>query len=320
MIPQKHKVIVEVPHRISGFFEIVDEINGIKINNPEKIGSRGAGFNLNSFGRTEIILEEHEDLNQDFCQVYINNEELNTNAETTYYIFNYFKDFFKKYFKIKIIHTFDLPVGCGYGASGSGALGTVYGLDSLLNLGFSLYEKGRIAHIAEVINKTGLGTVCGQLAGGLCMLKEPGYPCNFERISIPHNLKIICGSFGIIATKSILSNPELSLRIKKAGNKALTRLIKNPNIKTFVSVSNEFVKDTNMLSILDLNKVKELIENLNQLNIIGASMNQLGRSVYAICKKRDESKVLEVFECYQPNIRIFKSSIRESKKIPLEKS
>ena len=62
MIPQKHKVIVEIPHRISGFFEIVDEINGRKINNPEKIGSRGAGFNLNSFGRTEIIFEEIEDL------------------------------------------------------------------------------------------------------------------------------------------------------------------------------------------------------------------------------------------------------------------
>ena len=320
MIPQKHKVIVEVPHRISGFFEIVDEINGIKINNPEKIGSRGAGFNLNSFGRTEIIIEEWEDLKQNCCQVYINNEELNANAETTYFIFNYLKNFFKKYIKIKIIHKFDFPVGCGYGASGSGALGTVYGLDCLLNLGFSLYEKGRIAHIAEVINKTGLGTVCGQLAGGLCMLKEPGYPCNFERISIPHNLKIFCGSFGIIATKSILTNPELSLRIKKAGNKALAKLMKNPTIKTFVSVSNEFVKDTDMLSILDLKEVRELIENLNQLNIIGASMNQLGRSVYAICKKRDERKVLEVFECYYPKIRIFESSIRKSTKIPLEKS
>ncbi|MFX0026686.1 MAG: pantoate kinase [Candidatus Hermodarchaeota archaeon] len=320
MIPQKHKVIVEVPHRISGFFEIVDEINGIKINNPERIGSRGAGFNLNSFGRTEIIFEEIEDLKQFECQIYINNEELNEKAETTYFIFNYLKKFIKKYRKIKIFHTFDLPVGCGYGASGSGALGTVYGLDYLLNLGFSFYEKGRIAHIAEVINKTGLGTVCGQLAGGLCILKEPGYPCNFERISIPHNLKIICGSFGIITTKSILSNPELSLRIKEAGNKALTKLKKNPNIETFASVSNEFVNDTSILNILNLKNVKELIENLNQLNIIGASMNQLGRSVYAICKKTDESKVLEVFECYLPKIRIFISSIRESKKILLKRS
>ncbi|MFX0019169.1 MAG: pantoate kinase [Promethearchaeota archaeon] len=320
MIPQKHKIIVEVPHRISGFFEIVDEINGIKINNPERIGSRGAGFNLNSFGRTEIIIEDQEDLKQNHCQIYINNEQLNENAETTYYVFNYLKNFFKKYIKVKIFHKFDLPVGCGYGASGSGALGTVYGLDCLLNLGFSLYEKGKIAHIAEVINKTGLGTVCGQLAGGLCMLKEPGYPCNFETISIPHNLTIICGTFGIIATKSILSNPELSLRIKKAGNKALAKLMKNPNIKTFVSVSNDFVKDTEMLRILDLKEVKELIENLNQLSIIGASMNQLGKSVYAICRKRDERKVLEIFECFQPKIGIFKSSIRESKKIPLEKS
>jgi len=30
------KVIVKVPHRISGFFEIVDKINGVKIKDPEK--------------------------------------------------------------------------------------------------------------------------------------------------------------------------------------------------------------------------------------------------------------------------------------------
>ena len=59
MLPRKNKVIVTVPHRISGFFEIVDEINGSKIINPEKIGSRGAGFNLNSFGRTKVIFEKN---------------------------------------------------------------------------------------------------------------------------------------------------------------------------------------------------------------------------------------------------------------------
>ena len=51
------KVIVEVPHRISGFFEIVDKINGVKIDDPEKIGSRGAGFCLSAKGKTEISVE-----------------------------------------------------------------------------------------------------------------------------------------------------------------------------------------------------------------------------------------------------------------------
>ena len=52
------KIIVEVPHRISGFFEIVDQVNGVKLDNPEMIGSRGAGFNISALGRTEVIVEE----------------------------------------------------------------------------------------------------------------------------------------------------------------------------------------------------------------------------------------------------------------------
>jgi pantoate kinase len=220
--------------------------------------------------------------------------------------------------RVKVFHSFDLPVGCGYGASGSGALGLIYGLNQLLKLEFSHYELGRIAHIAEVINKTGLGTVCGQLAGGLCILKEPGYPCNYEKIKIPNHLKIVCGSFGKLYTKSILTDPNLNLRIKNAGRKALCKLIHDPNIITFIKASNDFVNDTDILNILNLNKVQELIQSLNQLDILGASMNQLGRSVYAICKKQNESKVLEVFECYTPEIKIYSSCIRENNKIIIQ--
>jgi pantoate kinase len=319
MIHHTHKITIKVPHRVSGFFEIVDEINGKKIDDLERVGSRGAGFNINSFGKKEIRVEESTNKSQSTCQIYVNNEELNEKAETSYYIFNYLKNLSKKIVNIKIFHTFDLPVGCGYGASGSGALGITYGLDLLLNLGLTVYEKGRIAHIAEVINRTGLGTVCGLLAGGLCILKEPGYPCNFERIIVPHNIKIICGSFGIIPTKSILSDPILSLRIKQAGIKALDKLKKDPNIKNFVSVSKEFVYATEMLNLLKLNSIRELIEDLSKINIIGASMNQLGRSVYAICKKEDERKVVEIFESFQPEIKIFKSTIRENKAISIKK-
>ena len=129
--------------------------------------------------------------NWDYSCIYINKKKFNHKAETTYYIYNYISKFYlSNSFKIEIYHDFDLPVGCGYGASGSGALGAIYGLNKVLRLNLSKFERGRIAHIAEVVNRTGLGTVCGQLAGGLCMLKEPGYPCVFERIGIPKDLII----------------------------------------------------------------------------------------------------------------------------------
>jgi len=47
-------------------------------------------------------------------------------------------------------------------------------------------------------------------------------------------------------------------------------------------------------------------------------MNQLGRSVYAICRKRNENKILDVFESYRPGIETFNTSIHKNKSICIE--
>ena len=218
-------------------------------------------------------------------------------------------------FNVEIHHDFDLPVGCGYGASGVGALGTIFGLSRLLKSKISESEKIKIAHISEVINRTGLGTVCGQMTGGLCILKEPGFPCSSEKINIPKNLIVVCGTFGMIHTKSILNDPIISKAIKKEGNIAVRKLIQKPNIKNFIDRSIQFVKNTNIIRFLKLNFVSELMEELNKLDITGASMNQLGRSVYAICNESSLKTVLEVFETFRPNIKIFQTSIYEGKAV-----
>ena len=311
MAPYNREVIVEVPHRISGFFEIVDEINGTKIINPERIGSRGAGFNLSAVGRTKIKVEELGKFDNHQIEIYINNEKVNEKAETTYYIYNYIKKLLENSVKITIFHNFDLPVGCGYGASGSGALGSIYGLNYVLNLRLSSIDKGKIAHIAEVVNRTGLGTVCGQLRGGLCILKEPGYPCVSESIKTPRNLKILCCSFGMIHTKDILTDPVLNLKIKSAGRRAQKKLLQNKSIGSFIRASIEFVEDTEIIEILGLYEVEELVRRLNKLKILGASMNQLGRSVFAICKEEEEKNVREIFYSYKPEIKVSNLSINK---------
>ncbi|MFX0000877.1 MAG: pantoate kinase [Candidatus Hodarchaeota archaeon] len=318
MSKRTKKIAFEVPHRISGFFEIVDKINGVKIKDPTRIGSRGAGFCVNAVGKTEILVQIIEERIEPSIEIYINGKNFNQKAETTHFIVNYIQKYINKPYNIRINHSFDLPVGCGYGASGSGALGTIFGLDYLFNLNLTYQDKGMIAHIAEVVNRTGLGTVCGQLNGGMGILKEPGFPCVYERIKVPQNLKIICGSFGVIHTKSILTDPTLNVKIIEAGKKALEKLIIDPNIKTFMEASIEFVKNTEMLDILELPKIKELMDDLNKLDIIGASMNQLGRSVYAICRKDKEKEILGIFECYKPEIKIFNTSIHEKSSIILK--
>ena len=315
MVSTTNKIIVEVPHRISGFFEIVDKENGIPIKNPEKIGSRGAGFNVSGVGETVISCKKLEKDEEGQCSIYINEEKLDRKAETTYYIFNHIRKLIDYPINIKIEHFFDLPVGCGYGASGSGALGTIFGLNKLLNLNLTNLESGRIAHIAEVVNKTGLGTVCGQLGRGLSVLKEPGYPCNHERLKSPNDLLVICGSFGKIQTKSILSDENLSSNIKQAGKLALRALFSELNYRNFVKVSFQFVEDTQIMNVLNLKKVSDLLNDLWKLDIIGASMNQLGRSVYVFCKKGKEKDVFDIYNTYKPEIKIFTLTINDQRTI-----
>ena len=320
MVSNTNKIIVEVPHRISGFFEIVDDENGISIKNPERIGSRGAGFNVSGVGKTVISYKKLEKEEESQCTIYINEKKLDNNAETTYFIFDYIRKLIDYPINVKIEHFFDLPVGCGYGASGSGALGTIFGLNKLLNLNLTNLESGRIAHIAEVVNKTGLGTVCGQLGRGLCVLKEPGYPCNFARLKSPNDLLVICGSFGTIKTKSILSDESLSSKIKQAGKVALRELLSEPNYKNFVKVSFQFVENTQIMNALNLERVSDLINDLWKLDIIGASMNQLGRSVYAFCKKGEEKEVFEIYNTYKPEIKTFNLTINNEQTIKVKEN
>ncbi|TFF98633.1 MAG: hypothetical protein EU547_00935 [Promethearchaeota archaeon] len=307
-----NKVTVKVPHRLTGFFEIVDTKRGQKISDPEHIGSRGAGISLSALGKTTLTSIESKSSSEPICEIYINDKRLNEKAETSYYIFEYFKKFIPKPVKIEIRHHFELPVGCGYGASGSGALGVSYGLNELFKLSFTTSECGKIAHISEVVNQTGLGTICGLLCSGLCVLTEPGYPCSYERIPVPKNIRVICTSFGKISTKSILSDDHFQLKIKKVGKLVLKKFIKNPNVYTFMELSHQFIEKTQLLDVLGLDETKRLIDSLNKENIIGASMNQLGRSVFAICKDKNFEGVLDIFKSYQTENNIFNLKVNEN--------
>jgi pantoate kinase len=79
---------------------------------------------------------------------------------------------------------------------------------------------------------------------------------------------VICGSFGEIHTKSILTDPQLNKNIKIAGKKAFSRLLNKPSLKNFIKFSYQFVKDSKILSILNLYEIEQLLKDLNKIDII----------------------------------------------------
>ncbi|OLS13505.1 MAG: hypothetical protein RBG13Loki_2876 [Promethearchaeota archaeon CR_4] len=291
-------VIVDVPHRISGFFEPVDVKLGRSVEDLARVGSRGGGPALTMFGHTTIKLLPTTP-SESRCHIFINGEDVTTEAKTTAVVFQQFLDYLKTPVEVEIRHDFDLPIGCGYGASGAGAIGAAVGLTCVLGLPLTLNQAGRIAHIAEVMNKTGLGTVGGQLFAGFNITTHAGYPFILDKLIIPPGTKVICGSFGPVYTKSILSSWEWKEKIRSVGAKSFETLFTWPNLQNFMDVCRKFVADVGMLDALHLDNVKNLMDELNTLKIYGASMNQLGQSVYAICNVKQATAVKKIFEKHE---------------------
>ena len=242
MVNLEKQIEVWIPHRISGFFQMMNPETTKKIKNPLKIGSRGGGPALEVYGKTKIYVNFNNTKTNNTKKInhniYINEKNKTSLANTSETVINYMKPFILKelqgFCKLDIFHSFELPIGAGYGSSGAGALGIALGLNKLFKLGFSDFEAAKFAHIAEVENHTGLGTVGGQFIGGFTISMEPGYPFQMKKIPIPSYLRIIIASFGAISTKSILTEQNYKKLIYKIGKKYMKRMKTDFSIKNFM--------------------------------------------------------------------------------------
>src|SRR5271157_3870886 len=173
--PVARKVVVDVPHRISGFFKIVDHTLPLDygLDDLLSIGSRGGGPCLSECGVTAIEIDEHGESGS--VKIFINGEDCADGAKTTRSVLKWMAGEAVNDIAITIKHDFPMLMGAGYGSSGSGALGTAIALNVLLDMGLSLNDCGKFAHCAEVENKTGLGTIGGQVRVAARLALPPGF-------------------------------------------------------------------------------------------------------------------------------------------------
>ncbi len=172
--------------------------------------------------------------------------------------------------------TVNVPVGCGFGASGAGALSTALALNEALSLNLTLNELASAAHIAEVTNMTGLGDVTGETFGGIVLRKKAGLPFNIDKIPCSNTI-ISWVSFGEISTKSVLSDDLKKKTINKAGKSRLKELLKKPTLENFFRQSSAFAKEIELASP----KIKDAIEAVEATGGL-ASQAMLGNTVFAL--------------------------------------
>ena len=298
------------PAGITSFFEILDEqIDGTPKKDPLQIGARGGGFVIEKGVLTRASVKEFE---RSKIDITINGKN-SPEAETTKEVVRTLIKKAEQNYMVKIEHEIGVPIESGFGTSGAGALSTALVINEVLGLGLTFNELGRIAHIAEIKCKTGLGTVGPIMLGGCILTIEGGAPgINvIDRIPLSPNYKIISIHFGKIPTKNILTNNEIKLKINKWGNITLNAILREPNIENFLNSSKKFADKIGLMT----KNVSRAIKLMESAGAIGATQNMIGESVHSVVDEKSTEKVIKALKKIGKNIIVTNIDIKGARLI-----
>ena len=229
------------PGHITGLFQICDQPE-----DPLYKGSRGSGVSISRGVTTRVKAESAE---KTAYTVKINGD-LVSDAFVSENVIGKMIRNLSEPCVIHVEHELDIPMTAGFGSSGGGALTLSLSLNEALGLGYSFMDAARVAHIAEIECKTGLGTVFAAVEGGFGVLVKAGGPGIGEAIHYgnSHDLRVIYVHFGPIQTKEILSNPELREKINELGGGYVDELHRELTPERFMSYSRRFTEHVGLVT------------------------------------------------------------------------
>ena len=144
-----------------------------------------------------------------------------------------------------------LPLGCGFGVSAAGALGTAFALNRRFDLGRSREDLAMIAHSAEVMHRTGIGDVAAQVRGGIVFRHCRTGPLDGLRLERDYTFPLYYRCFGALSTRAVLNSAMRVAAIVDAGNRAIAWLethLKTATIPALLYRSRVFVEESGLLT------------------------------------------------------------------------
>ena len=261
---------VFVPGHVTGFFNI--ENHDVSLKN----GSCGAGFLLSRGVKTTISPANRLTIDVNKGDETVIEEVLNILEVES---------------EFKITQDIQLPIGAGFGTSAASALSLTLTINEFLDLGYSMDLCGQIAHMAEINLGGGLGDVIAQTGKGLVLRTKPGAPGIGEIKSFRQDVFIAYKTFGPIKNEDIISDSHHREVISQSGLKYLELFEKESTLDNFLSFSNKFAHETNLMT----EEVENLINYFNSSSdILGSSMAMLGNTVFAFAYDEETFKNLNI--------------------------
>jgi pantoate kinase len=293
------------PAGISSFFEICDQtLDGIAIENLEMAGARGGGFVIKKGVETTVAITED---NKNSIAVSINGKPT-PEAKTSLYVAEKLLSKTHKKYQVTLSHIAEVPIGAGFGSSAAGALGTALALSDALDLKLTYNGLGRIAHIAEIECKTGLGTVGPIMLGGCILTVEPGGPGIgiIDRLLLSPDHVVVAGTFEPMPTKKLLLlSPEKREKINRWGNGTLKAILEEPSIENFLAKCQEFAEKTGFMT----QRTRALVKVAENAGAIGATQNMVGEAVHALTRLKNANSLVDAFKQVLPEERVIAAGI-----------
>ena len=278
------------PAGISSFFEICDTIDGKPIIDLERVGARGGGFGLQKGVLTQVTVQESKSSG---ITVFINGKRA-PEAETTRTVVEALLSKLNKSYVVIVDHKVEVPIGAGFGTSAGGALTAALALKEALDLPLTYNQIGKIAHVAEVQCKTGLGTVGPLMLGGCVLTLEPGAPgiSVIDRLPLSSDYVIVAGVFGSTPTKQVLSSAEKRLEVNRYGRKTLESILDEPSVENFLARCLEFAEKTGFMTP----SLRQLVKLAEKAGAVGSAQNMVGQAVHSLVLEENANQVAEAFK------------------------
>ena len=264
-------------------------------------GSTGAGVCIANGVKTSVTIKPSQKTK---FQIKIN-DKLTHDAIVSQFVAKTITSKLDHHYEIHIQHYSDLPIGCGYGSSGSAALSLAYALNESLSLGLSQEKAAQIAHTAEIKCRTGLGTVLSLYHGGAQLRLIPGAPGIGKVLKFNSSNRVIATfTLGNLSTKYILLNPKIHSFINNIGQILLQQFTDNPSAVSFLNLSRNFTLSMNFFPY----QLYQFMKLADRYGII-CSMNMFGHSIFSLIKSNEKTEFYNLFRKSNLKGKLFFSNI-----------
>ncbi len=275
------------PGHITGFFATDKTLQSL---HPNFNGSLGGGFSIGKGMTTTVKVYKDNTKNYSILLNGVNSVD----STVSKFVIEHYLSMVHEPIFISVEHESEIPIGYGLGSSGSAALSLSYALNHALKTNLTNIQAAQIAHTADVVCKTGLGTVISEFTGGFEIRTSFGGPGIGKVLKIPissgYCAAILC--IKPINTARLMDNSQLSCKknlLDELGREMVHILKQNPSIDTFLELSNRFADEFGLLG----GYCKEPFLSLKSIEI-KSSVALFGHALFTIVKRQDLQKVIRV--------------------------